>query len=198
MSDETDASQQHRIKHWRKGKRAELLEARQAVPGAVHSSLSREILHQLVQSFLPRLQGVTVLYWPICGEPDILPFAGYLLNAGATLALPVVTAPGRSLQFREWKPGNAMVRGVYGIAYPAIETVVQPDALLIPLVGFDEDCYRLGYGGGYYDRTLAALSPRPLTIGIGLEMARRPTIHPQPHDVPMDFIVTEAGVTERC
>ncbi len=197
MSDGTDASQQHWIKHWRKGKRIELLEARQALPAAIHRSISSRILEELAQSFLGRLKGVTALYFPIRGEPDILSLAACLLDAGGTLALPVVTAPGKPLQFREWKPGDAMAHGVYGIAYPAVETVVQPDALLVPLVGFDNDCYRLGYGGGYYDRTLAALSHKPLTIGIGMELARLPTIYPQPHDVPMDFIVTEAGVTER-
>lgn len=67
-------------------------------------------------------------------------------------------------------------------------------ALLVPLVGFDADGFRLGYGGGYYDRTLAVLEPKPLTIGIGFELGRLETIHPQPHDVPMDAIVTEAGV----
>ena len=63
----------------------------------------------------------------------------------------------------------------------------------MPLVGFDAQGYRLGYGGGYFDRTLAALARKPLTIGVGFEFARLPTIRPQPHDIPMDFIVTEAG-----
>ncbi len=197
MSDGADASQGNWIKHWRKEKRVELLEARQAVPSAVHLSISSRIVEELAQSFLGWLKGVTALYVSMCGEPDILPFAGYLLDAGATLALPIVSAPGRPLQFRKWKPGDAMVRGTYGIAYPAAEDAVQPDTLLVPLVGFDNDCYRLGYGGGYYDRTLSVLLPKPLTIGIGMELTRLPTIHPQPHDVPLDFIVTEAGIISR-
>jgi 5-formyltetrahydrofolate cyclo-ligase len=77
---------------------------------------------------------------------------------------------------------------------PAERQVVSPTALLVPLVGFDEQGYRLGYGGGYYDRTLAASKPRPLAIGLGYEFGRLATIHPQPHDAPMDAIVTEAGV----
>src|ERR671925_309016 len=72
--------------------------------------------------------------------------------------------------------------------------VVRPTAFLVPLVGFDSDGYRLGYGGGYYDRTLSAVDPRPLTVGIGYEIGRLETIHPQPHDIPTDAIVTEAGV----
>jgi hypothetical protein len=69
-----------------------------------------------------------------------------------------------------------------------------PQALLIPPVGFDSQGYRLGYGGGYFDRTLAAMIPQPLKIGLAFELSRIPTIHPQPHDVPMDFIVTEVGI----
>jgi 5-formyltetrahydrofolate cyclo-ligase len=72
--------------------------------------------------------------------------------------------------------------------------VVQPQTLIVPLVGFDRARYRLGYGGGYYDRTLAAANPRPRTIGIAHSDAELPTIHPQPHDIPMDVIVTESYV----
>jgi 5-formyltetrahydrofolate cyclo-ligase len=68
---------------------------------------------------------------------------------------------------------------------------VLPDVLLAPLVGFDAGGYRLGYGGGYYDRTLAALPERPLVVGVGFETSGMETIHPQPHDIPMDLIVTE-------
>jgi 5,10-methenyltetrahydrofolate synthetase len=70
---------------------------------------------------------------------------------------------------------------------------VQPDIVIAPLVGFDRKGYRLGYGGGYFDRTLAALQPRPCAVGVGLEMMRLETIHPQPHDIPMALIVTENG-----
>jgi 5-formyltetrahydrofolate cyclo-ligase len=71
---------------------------------------------------------------------------------------------------------------------------VRPTALLVPLVGFDRRGYRLGYGGGYYDRTLAAMGPKPFTIGIGYEIGCLETIHPQPHDIPMHAIVTGAGL----
>jgi 5-formyltetrahydrofolate cyclo-ligase len=83
---------------------------------------------------------------------------------------------------------------VWDIPIPIERQAVRPTALLVPLVGFDRQGYRLGYGGGYYDRTLAAMDPKPLIIGIGYEIGRLETIHPQPHDVPMDAIVTEAGV----
>jgi 5-formyltetrahydrofolate cyclo-ligase len=80
---------------------------------------------------------------------------------------------------------------------PADSPVLTPDLLLVPLVGFDPAGYRLGYGGGYYDRTLAAIQPRPLAIGIGFEQQALATIHPQPHDIPMDYIVTESRVARR-
>jgi 5-formyltetrahydrofolate cyclo-ligase len=86
-----------------------------------------------------------------------------------------------------------MQRGIWAIPIPADRLPVQPTVLLVPLLGFDERGYRLGYGGGYFDRTLAVARPRPLTIGVGYELGRLPTIYPQPHDIPMDAIVTDAG-----
>lgn len=88
-----------------------------------------------------------------------------------------------------------MVRGDWNIPVPPPDAPpVTPEIALAPLVGWDAGGYRLGYGGGYFDRTLAALSPRPFTIGVGLQKAQLATIHPQPHDIRLDAIVTEAGV----
>jgi 5,10-methenyltetrahydrofolate synthetase len=98
------------------------------------------------------------------------------------------------LEFRKWWPGAPMTPGVYDIPVPDGTELVVPDAAIVPMNGFDEQGYRLGYGGGYFDRTLAACTPRPLAIGVSFELARLPTIHPQPHDIAMDFIVTEFGV----
>jgi 5-formyltetrahydrofolate cyclo-ligase len=94
--------------------------------------------------------------------------------------------------FRAWSPECAMSEGLYGIPVPQGTDEVRPDLVLLPLVGFDAARFRLGYGGGYYDRTLAGLAPRPRTIGIGFELARLATVHPQPHDIALDAIVTEA------
>ena len=69
-----------------------------------------------------------------------------------------------------------------------------PDITLAPMIGWTAACYRLGYGGGYFDRTLAALDPRPVSIGIALSEARIETIYPQPHDIPLDMVVTDAGL----
>ena len=93
--------------------------------------------------------------------------------------------------FREWWPGIPMTHGVWHIPVPAEGEPVSPDILLAPLVGFDGRKYRLGYGGGYYDRTLAGLVTKPRVVGVGFELSRIPTIHPQSHDIPMDLIVTE-------
>jgi 5,10-methenyltetrahydrofolate synthetase len=90
-----------------------------------------------------------------------------------------------------------MAEGVYGIPYPLDTPVLSPAAALVPVNGFDEEGFRLGYGGGYFDRTLAALDPRPVTIGLGYEISRIPTIHPRPHDIPLDFFVSEVGILAR-
>ena len=97
-------------------------------------------------------------------------------------------------QFHEWWPGVAMVPGVFDLPVPQGTRVMTPDALLIPPVGFGPRGYRLGYGGGYFDRTLAAMTPQPIKIAIAFEVSRMQTIQPQPHDIPMDFIATERGV----
>jgi len=86
-----------------------------------------------------------------------------------------------------------LVDGVWNIQIPERRQIVIPHAVLAPLVGFDRNCYRLGYGGGYFDRTLAAFTPRPWAIGVGFELSRLKTICPQDFDIPMDLIVTEAG-----
>ena len=99
------------------------------------------------------------------------------------------------MEFREWTPEVATIPGVFGLPVPQSDKV-QPDVVLMPPVGFDDHGYRLGYGGGYFDRTLAVLQPHPLKIGVAREASRMRTIHPQPYDIPMDYVVTEAGVYE--
>jgi 5-formyltetrahydrofolate cyclo-ligase len=103
--------------------------------------------------------------------------------------LPVVVEKAQPLIFRPWSPGVAMANGVWNIPIPAEGNPVYPDTLLVPLVGFDGKNYRLGYGGGFYDRTIAAMPRRPRTIGIGFACGRLRSIFPQPHDVPLDEFV---------
>ena len=115
--------------------------------------------------------------------------------SGVTVALPIVETKAAPLTFRRWTPETKMVRGDWNIPVPPPDAPeVTPDIALAPLVGWTTESYRLGYGGGYFDRTLAALKPRPFVIGIGFESARLQTIFPQPHDIPLDLILTERGV----
>ncbi len=165
-----------------------------AIPLEQRLGAQRAITRLLLDG-LPCLQGMVVGgYWPFKAEFDPRPAMHCLRRSGATLALPEVVEKDAPLQFREWWPGAPMRPGVLGLPVPDGTQRLTPQALLIPPLGFDAMGYRLGLGGGYFDRTLAAMDPQPLKIGVGFELSRLQTIHPQPHDVPMDFIVTEAGI----
>ncbi|MGI4815358.1 MAG: 5-formyltetrahydrofolate cyclo-ligase [Janthinobacterium lividum] len=133
-------------------------------------------------------------YWPLPGEFDARALVGdWLRDATHCAALPVVTDPAGPLAFHRWTPTAAMRAGRYGIAVPAQAIDLTPAVLLIPCVGFDAARYRLGYGGGFYDRTLAALRPRPFTIGIAYECLRIESLPREPHDLPLDVILTESA-----
>jgi 5-formyltetrahydrofolate cyclo-ligase len=121
-----------------------------------------------------------------------------LREQGATAALPVVLAPKTPLIFREWHPGVEMAQGKLGIPYPKAGAELVPDTVLLPMNGFDREGYRLGYGGGFFDRTLEALkNRRPTVIGVAFDLVAIETIHPQPWDMPVDYVVTERGVYQR-
>lgn len=115
-----------------------------------------------------------------------------VLQSGGRVALPVVIGRGHPLQFRCWTEAAAMDSGVWNIPHPASGEAVMPSALVIPLVGFDDAGYRLGYGAAYYDMTIASFAARPYLVAVGFEFSHLPTIYPQPHDQPMDVIITEA------
>ena len=182
------------VSDWRKAQRAEMLARREALPLETRRSWSASVTRFLIEGF-SALEGCVVGFcWPFKGECDGRFFIRHLRQRGAVAALPAVVAKKAPLQFHEWWPGVAMVPGVFDLPVPRGTRVVAPDALLIPPVGFGPRGYRLGYGGGYFDRTLAAMMPQPLKIAIAFEVSRMQTILPQPHDIPMDFIVTERGV----
>jgi 5-formyltetrahydrofolate cyclo-ligase len=185
------------VRRWRKAERARLIEARVAIDRDKRQQWHAAITQKLTAQFPFLPERVVGFYWPFRGEFDARPLMRELHRQGTRLALPVVVEKATPLQFREWRPGIRMVPGIWQIPVPADSAVVTPTLLLVPLVGFDPASYRLGYGGGYYDRTLAAIRPRPLAIGIGFEQQALATIHPQPHDIPMDYIVTEARVARR-
>ena len=185
------------LKRWRKSERARLVAAREALDSAALEALRHAIDRHVERAFPGLARGVLAFCWPIKGEYDARHFARTLRERGALTALPVVMAPGMPLLFREWHPGVQLAAGPLGIPYPIGSQQVQPDHVLLPMNAWDESGYRLGYGGGFFDRTLAALIQKPLVVGVSYEMARIETIWPQPWDVPVDWVVTERGVYRR-
>lgn len=194
-----DPDQARDVARWRKARRHELLAARDALGVAARQAAAAAMgrhLDQLVAELLPEPAGKVIAgYWPIKSEPDLRPWLAAQRDKGVIVALPVVVAKGQPLVFRPWEPGGPMVRGVWNILEPDTTATVTPDLVLAPALGWDDAGYRLGYGGGYYDRTLAR--HRPPVIGIALAAARLATIFPQPWDIPLAAIVTEAGIAVR-
>jgi len=182
------------VRLWRRQIRGELLAARRALTGAEQRRVRDRVNAALLAELARPDPGIIGFYWPIRGEIDIRPAVKELLRRGARAALPVITRRGEALEFAEWWPGMAMERGVWDIPVPADPLWLHPTTLLVATLGFDAERYRLGYGGGYYDRTLAALAPLPGTVGIAHELGRLETIFPRRHDIPLDRIVTEAAV----
>lgn len=178
---------------WRRATRDALIAARLALPDATLQAHRASIDYHLESRFSDLAAGVVAFCWPYRNEYDARHLARRLRDRGALTVLPVVVAPRTPLVFRAWQPGVRLARGVYDIPFPAEGPAVRPTTVLLPMVAFDAAGYRLGYGGGYYDRTLQALTPRPRTIGIAYAFGRLETIAPQAHDIPLDRIVTEAG-----
>jgi 5-formyltetrahydrofolate cyclo-ligase len=185
------------IKAWRKGKRAAIIGQRMARDPLDRQRLSAPVIEYLQTAIDVGRCPVLGLYWPIRGEIDLREFARRHVAAGGVVGLPVVVQDAVPVEFWRWRPGVALKHGRWNIPVPPERELVQPELLVVPLVGFDARCYRLGYGGGFYDRTLATANPRPHTIGIALAEAELDSIYPQPHDIPMDVIVTERFVRSR-
>ena len=133
-------------------------------------------------------------FWPTRAEPDLSALVARWLQADRSriAALPVIE--GELLRFAPWSPGAMLVSGPFDVQIPNTEQRTDPELLLIPCVGIDRLRYRLGYGGGYYDRTLASLSPRPITVGVGFDCARIESIDPKPHDLQLDVAMTESFI----
>jgi len=182
-----------RIDAWRSEERRTLIAARESIAADEAASIRDRVTAHLAALLHLPVPGVLGFCWPHRGEIDPRFAVRIARNRGVVAALPVVVGKGRPLEFRLWWPGAPMRRGALGIPHPEGTAAVVPDVLLIPLVAFDARGYRLGYGGGYFDRTLAAIEPRPIAIGLAAARFRLATVHPQPHDLPMDFVVTEDG-----
>ena len=176
----------------RGGLRAKLLAARNELADREARSrvLSDRLLRWLRTMPLQRL----AFYWPTRGEPDVTPAITTWLaeDPARSAALPLVV--GELLEFAPWHPRSPMKAGQFGIQVPDTNARIKPQLLVIPCVGIDEQRHRLGYGAGFYDRTLASLPVRPSTVGIAFDCGRIKSIDPKPHDVQLDLGITESGV----
>ena len=138
-------------------------------------------------------------FMPLKSEINPLPLMRKLAGQGARLALPVVIGRGKPLIMREWTFGEPLSAGVWGIREPEPEAAeVEPDILLVPLLAFDRAGYRIGYGGGYYDRTIAQLRAHKAVIAVGLAYAAQevPAVPATPRDARLDLVLTEREVID--
>jgi 5-formyltetrahydrofolate cyclo-ligase len=136
------------------------------------------------------VDSVLGVYWPLRGEPDLQETYAKLADAGVQLALPMVLEKHAPLAFASWTPGEAMVKDSMGVAVPADQRLLGlPSVIVVPCLGFNEGRFRLGYGGGYYDRTLA-VTPRPTTIGVAYS-AQQVAFDSDLHDIGLDLVLTE-------
>jgi 5-formyltetrahydrofolate cyclo-ligase len=188
-----DPGQWRDVARWRKAERERLIAARLAIPAEQRAVMGTQIAEHIDGLIGDPYGKIVSLYWPFRGEPDLRAWIASITERGATAALPVVVEKGQPLTFRAYRPGDRLQKGVWNIPIPAEGAEVVPDVVLAPVVGFDPANFRLGYGGGFFDRTLAAFAKKPFVIGLGYSSQAIPTIYPQPHDIVMDRIVTEVG-----
>jgi 5-formyltetrahydrofolate cyclo-ligase len=151
--------------------RRRLLDGRATIASAEAALYDAAIATRLARWLERCPSKVLGVYWPIRGEPDLRPLYATLAAAGVRLALPVMCGAQSGLQFAAWRPGDPLAFDRFGIATPAVLTHVAPDTLLVPCVGFNPSLHRLGYGGGFYDRTV--------------------DFSADAHDIPMDVVITE-------
>jgi 5,10-methenyltetrahydrofolate synthetase len=196
MSPVPEPSTEQEIYAWRKAMRERLLAERLRIQPSARRAYAGEIARHVLSLLGPLAGRIVSLYWPIRAEPDLRALATSIRDAGGSCALPVVVEKKAPMVFRLWEPGAKLVPGIWNIPVPPSGAPVIPDAVLAPVVGFDQACFRLGYGGGYFDRTLASMPKRPFAIGVAYADAALATIYPLPHDVPLDAVVTERGILQ--
>lgn len=178
----------------RKYLREHALKLRQALPAERREALTGQLVRHLdglMNTLAPHSLGFC---WPYRAEPDLRAWVQMWLAAapGRAALLPVVLERHAPMVFRRWIPGVPMALDRHGIPHPAEGEALVPEVLLVPLNAFDDRGYRLGYGGGYFDRTLAGM--QTVAVGVGFELGRVADTHPQQYDRPMQWVVTEAGV----
>lgn len=185
-----DAGTRRDVMRWRKAERQRLYRLRETMTDARRALAQRSLAAALDGLLAERDITRVAAFWPVRREPDLRAWMRQRVMNGLEVALPVITAAGKPLKFARWRPGEPLRRGRWGIAEPAGFEWLVPELVIVPLLGVDANGFRLGNGGGYYDRTFAALSPPPITVGVGYDHARIDTIYPLPHDIPLDSIFT--------
>ena len=178
--------------------RQRLLRQRAAMPPQERSRRSAALQARLLAHLAQRTETQLAAYWPIRGEFDPLPAVRQWLagDARRRAALPLAHKATHTLTFRRWQPGAAMAADDYGIPIPAAGEAMLPALLLVPRVGFAPHGVRLGWGGGFYDRTLAALAARgarPFALGLAFASSAAPQLVRDAHDVPLEAILTDEG-----
>lgn len=165
---------------------------------AVHGDFRTEAAKAATEHFFSGVHfergDVVAGYWPIRDELDCRPVLMRLMDSGQPVCLPVVLGDGLPLELRLWEDGAPLYPAGFGTLAPA-ETapLIEPDVILMPLLGFDKHGTRLGYGGGYYDRTLAHIGKKPRLIGFAFASQEIDYIPREVHDVPLEAVVTETG-----
>lgn len=185
---------QEEILAFRTTLRRRCLEAREALGAAEHALLSARLERNLSAELQQHRPGRIAFCWPYRAEFDARALVESLLAEGWTACLPVVGDEVGPMSFRAWTPDATMQADRHGIQTPAEGAEVLPDLILLPFNAIDACGYRLGYGAGYFDRTLAVLQPRPYVIGVGFSLGVVASVCPQAHDIPVDCRVTETGI----
>jgi 5,10-methenyltetrahydrofolate synthetase len=183
----------------KKALRAALIEQRNNLPDRL---LREDLLQRVMRIWLVGRPDIVIgAYWPIKGEFDPLPALhrwkedGELLDQPEPrrIGLPVVNKETHTMTFHAWYPGCPMEEDAYGIPKPKDTEIIVPTLVFAPCVGYAPGGFRLGYGGGFYDRMLASLTPKPFSVGLGFGMGFLADLEPEPHDVPLDAILNEHG-----
>ena len=180
------------VARFRRSERARLV-AERALSSEDRERATANLIEGLDRIVALKAGATIAVYWPIRGEPDLRSWMERTHAAGARILLPVVVEEHEPLEFHTWSPESRMTRGFWNILVPANGEARAPDIVIAPLVGIDEELYRLGNGGGYYDRTLARFERKPRVIGVGFAGCRLPTIYPMPWDVPMTEVLLSDG-----
>lgn len=187
------------LTRWRKQRARRRASAARAEAHRANPEAGRQLADQFPDQLWPPVHSVVAGYRPVRDEIDPTPLLETFYCEQARLALPCMTSSDQGLVFRTWSPGEPLIKAAFGVEEPeASNPEVRPALVLTPMLAFDSAGRRLGYGAGYYDRTLEALRAQgPVTVvGLAYEAQRLPSVPTDGHDQPLDWVVTEAGAFE--